>query len=227
MNKWLFDCCPPGIHPTHSVIAKKEAIVSISSQQHLFNGDMKCFPHVHNWSTSMVKCILTKLYLFTPRSLARCRFSFSHILRYSPSELLADGRTTRCSKQQKGWCRLSKAHEFPQTQQPWNKQLVQLVSFPPWTWPNFSIFHQPRFPWKSRGFPETSATFWGAQVMWGCYRWMKHINETNMRKDHSRIKVRIEQHEQQRNWRTTSPKTSKLVVFFDARKTSLYTKVRC
>ena len=23
------------------------------------------------------------------------------------------------------------------------------------------IFHQPRFPWNSRGFPETSATFWG------------------------------------------------------------------
>ena len=41
------------------------------------------------------------------------------------------------------------------------------------------IFHQPRFPWN-KVFPGTSATFWGAQVVWGrelvwpAFMWHEH-----------------------------------------------------
>ena len=42
--------------------------------------------------------------------------------------------------------------------------------------PNGMIFHQPRFPWNFWGFPETSATILGAQVVWGRYNdWPKNI----------------------------------------------------
>ena len=166
---------------------------------------------VHRWWNAYKS---TKLYLFTPRSLARCRFSFFPHLAIFAIWTSCGRPDDTVQQAAKGLMSTFKGSWIPPNQ-PWNKQLVQLVSFSPWIWPDFSIFHQPRFPWNSRGFPETSATFWGAQVMWGRYRWMKHISWNK----HAQ---RIDQHEQRKNWRTTSPKTSKLVVFFDAKKTSIY-----
>ncbi len=40
------------------------------------------------------------------------------------------------------------------------------------------IFHQPRFPWNSRGFPLQKATFWGKSVVWGRYNLTNEIPDS-------------------------------------------------
>ena len=57
----------------------------------------------------------------------------------------------------------------------WTKDLLPSTSASNSIWPNGIIFHQPKFSWNKVCFPETSATFWGQQVMWGRYnfQWIR------------------------------------------------------